>query len=595
MSNRHQRARGPASSTGRIRIGAAAVVSAALIAGAALGATPASAATPRSVALTLLDSVQPAGTARSITPVAVDTATLRAYVGDIQARLLHVYDVSGSVFVDTGKTVPIPKDSFALAINETTEELLITDDGLDTVTVIDVDPASPTAYTVLATIPVGAYEPQELAIDESSDTAYVVDDLSSTVTVIDIASRSVRKQLTAGIGRFPTDVVVDPVTHAAYVSSAADSSISVIAGDVVRATHSVRESPVSLGMAGGRLLAGTATPTAAPTDFEVESYDTDTFAVLQQSTALTEAPLQIGTDPSLNLVYVRMQSGAVKALRLDALTDEGPDSLISPRTAASIFVDAGTHRVYDEASNATAAFVGMYTSAVSPLIPPFTPPPGQIGVPYDYAVPVIAWPAANFDSVGDLPAGLRIDPSSGHIVGTPTARGGTFKVSATNSAGTTFSESTGIDIALPPAVAPIIETGALPGATLGTAYDFVLTASGTPQADFIVTSGSLPADLQLFADGSIVGTPTTSGTFTVTITARNSVGSDSKTYVLVVSSSTGGATSASGASTVTARPTGTLANTGVGSQQFGMTGGVAIFLTLVGGALLFLRRRRHAS
>lgn len=69
---------------------------------------------------------------------------------------------------------------------------------------------------------------------------------------------------------------------------------------------------------------------------------------------------------------------------------------------------------------------------------------------------------------------------------------------------------------------PAITSGTPPTATVGTAYDFTVTASGTPAPTFTVTSGALPAGLSLnTTTGRITGTPTTSGPASFTITATN--------------------------------------------------------------------------
>jgi hypothetical protein len=64
-------------------------------------------------------------------------------------------------------------------------------------------------------------------------------------------------------------------------------------------------------------------------------------------------------------------------------------------------------------------------------------------------------------------------------------------------------------------------TSAPPTATgrVGLAYNHLCTGTGIPEPFFTVTAGSLPDGLSIASDGVISGTPTTSGTFTGTITA----------------------------------------------------------------------------
>jgi hypothetical protein len=86
------------------------------------------------------------------------------------------------------------------------------------------------------------------------------------------------------------------------------------------------------------------------------------------------------------------------------------------------------------------------------------------------------------------------------------------------------------------ATAPIITTARLPqDAPVGTPYTQTITATGTAPITFSVTGGALPPGLTLDPDtGQISGTPTTTGTYTFTITATNSAGTDSKGFAIQV-------------------------------------------------------------
>lgn len=71
---------------------------------------------------------------------------------------------------------------------------------------------------------------------------------------------------------------------------------------------------------------------------------------------------------------------------------------------------------------------------------------------------------------------------------------------------------------------PEITSESPTGATAGTPYSFVLTASGTPSPTFAITGGTLPAGLQINGStGTISGTPTSPGNSTFTITASNGI------------------------------------------------------------------------
>lgn len=140
----------------------------------------------------------------------------------------------------------------------------------------------------------------------------------------------------------------------------------------------------------------------------------------------------------------------------------------------------------------------------------------------------ISWTASG------LPGGLQIFPATGAILGVPTQLG-TFNVSirAENAIG---SDSVVLPLVVRPssAGAPRITTATMPGATVGVQYSCALAASGTSPISWYATS--LPNGLSISRDtGLISGTPSAAGEYTVTVTARNAYGEDTKTFGLVVS------------------------------------------------------------
>ena len=135
---------------------------------------------------------------------------------------------------------------------------------------------------------------------------------------------------------------------------------------------------------------------------------------------------------------------------------------------------------------------------------------------------------------GSLPSGLILDSSTGSISGTPTVTGVyTFTVMAANSAG---SDTKSFSITLNNrAVAPTISTYSNLGQyTIQDSLSISLSASGTVPITWSVSSGSLPSGLSLTTGGLLYGTITASGTFSFTITASNSAGSDSRTFTMEV-------------------------------------------------------------
>jgi hypothetical protein len=106
------------------------------------------------------------------------------------------------------------------------------------------------------------------------------------------------------------------------------------------------------------------------------------------------------------------------------------------------------------------------------------------------------------------------------ISGTPSAAG-TFPGTITAANGTlpNATQAFSIVISLAP-VAPTITSAAPPATgTVGTAYNFTVTATGTPAPTF--TAPGLPTGLTISTAGVISGTPSAAGTFPGTITAAN--------------------------------------------------------------------------
>jgi Putative Ig domain len=148
-----------------------------------------------------------------------------------------------------------------------------------------------------------------------------------------------------------------------------------------------------------------------------------------------------------------------------------------------------------------------------------TLPSGQIGAAYNATLvatggtPPLNWTTTS----GTLPAGLKLNASTGAITGTPTAAANnlalTFQVQ--DSGSPMQSKSVNLTLTIAPATLAI-STTSLPNGQVGAAYSTTLVASGgTTPYNWTLTSGSLPANLQLnTATGAITGTPTVSATST---------------------------------------------------------------------------------
>ena len=126
---------------------------------------------------------------------------------------------------------------------------------------------------------------------------------------------------------------------------------------------------------------------------------------------------------------------------------------------------------------------------------------------------------------GTLPPGLSIDPSSGIITGTPTT-GGIYAVTitATDNAGFTGSATFNWTITNTVTVTNPGDQSNVSGTAI-TALPISATDSSSAATLTYSDGGTLPPGLSIDpSSGSITGTPTTAGTYPVTITATDSAG-----------------------------------------------------------------------
>jgi parallel beta-helix repeat protein len=195
-----------------------------------------------------------------------------------------------------------------------------------------------------------------------------------------------------------------------------------------------------------------------------------------------------------------------------------------------------TLQVKDSAGqSATASFsIQIVTSPPPPVAPQVTTsslPNGIVSQAYSGTVAAgggttpYAWTL----SAGSLPVGLNLGASSGAIVGTPSQSGTfSFTVQVKDSAGQSATASFSIQVssAPPPPATLRITTSSLASGTASQGYSATVAATGgtTPYV-WALSSGSLPAGLNLGASsGVIAGTPSQSGTFNFVAQVKDSAG-----------------------------------------------------------------------
>jgi hypothetical protein len=145
------------------------------------------------------------------------------------------------------------------------------------------------------------------------------------------------------------------------------------------------------------------------------------------------------------------------------------------------------------------------------------------------------YPAPTVTESGALPAGLVFNTETGVLSGTPAAgTGGNYPItlSASNGVGSPAVENLVIVIDQTPAITSNNSTTF----TVGTSGSFQVVATGFPVATFNET-GSLPSNVTLSSSGLLSGTPAagTAGSYPITISATNGIGSGAtQSFTLVV-------------------------------------------------------------
>ncbi len=195
---------------------------------------------------------------------------------------------------------------------------------------------------------------------------------------------------------------------------------------------------------------------------------------------------------------------------------------------------AGTYSVTISATNAGGTGSHTLTLTINPAPPVITSPltaTGQVGVAFSYTITATNSPTS-YNAAG-LPTGLNVNTSTGVISGTPaigTDAGSPYSVtiSATNAGGT---GSATLTLTINPR-APVIQPPLTTTGEVELAFSYQINATNSPTS-FDATG--LPPGLTIdISSGLISGTPTAAGIYSVTISASNAGGTNTKTLTLTI-------------------------------------------------------------
>ena len=170
--------------------------------------------------------------------------------------------------------------------------------------------------------------------------------------------------------------------------------------------------------------------------------------------------------------------------------------------------------------------------AIAPSITTASLPDAEVDAIYDITIKADGTSPLTWSASG-LPDGLKLDEKSGKLTGSPKLSG-TVQVwiTAANSAGKDTKEFTLVIAEKIKVTPPKITTSVLPEATEGAAYSFQFEAEGD-KVSWTATWKSL-SGLSFSSDGLLSGTPSASGTYNITVKAKNTAGTDYANFTLKV-------------------------------------------------------------
>ncbi len=243
----------------------------------------------------------------------------------------------------------------------------------------------------------------------------------------------------------------------------------------------------------------------------------------------TVAPVAPGTGTPTGTVTFADSHGPIFGCANRPLNEDSPDTATcattheSPSGGDEITATYCGDANYDESSGTTSESVLEAPTITSGSSTTFTE--GHEG---SFPVSTEGDPTPTVEVEGTLPHGVRFDEGTDTLSGTPTQEG-VFKFAFKASNGVGFvTQSFTLTVDAPPAIASADEATFTDDAF----NTFTVAATGTPTPT-ITKWGTLPAGVSL-SGGVLSGTPTQTGTFQITLTATNALGTSTQQFTLTV-------------------------------------------------------------